>query len=145
MTVEELIEIEAIKQLKSRYLRLLDTKQWDEWRDVFTEDFYGKYSGPHPDVELHGRDEKVETNAIFLQDVVTTHHAYTPEIEIIGPNTVKGIWAMDDYVGHPGNKYNGYGHYHEEYRKCEDGKWRIAKIRLTRLRVDMIASQTASQ
>ncbi len=61
------------------------------------------------------------------------------EIEITGPNTAKGVWAMYDYVDIPGQKFNGYGHGHEEYRKCEDGKWRNAKIRLTRLRVDMIA------
>jgi 3-phenylpropionate/cinnamic acid dioxygenase small subunit len=31
-------EIEAIKRLKARYFRLMDTKQWDQWGDVFTED-----------------------------------------------------------------------------------------------------------
>jgi hypothetical protein len=139
MTVDELIEIEAIKQLKARYFRLLDTKQWDEWRDVFTEDFYGKYTGPHPDIEFHGRDEIVDSNAAVLRDAVTTHHGLAPEIEITGLNSAKGVWAMYDHVDMPGQKFNGYGHYHEDYRKCEDGKWRIAKTRLTRLRVDMIA------
>jgi hypothetical protein len=145
MTVEELMEIESIKQLKGRYFRLLDTKQWSEWRDVFTEDFYAHVSGPHPDIEFHSREEMVDSNAAVLQDAVTTHHGHTPEIEITGPNTAKGVWAMYDHVDMPGQKFNGYGHYHEEYRKCEDGKWRIAKLRLTRLRVDMIASQTDSQ
>ena len=32
-----LCEIEAIKQLKARYCRYLDTKQWDDWRQLFTE------------------------------------------------------------------------------------------------------------
>src|ERR1700683_2287522 len=30
--------IEAIKQLKARYFRLMDTKQWDAYRQVFTDD-----------------------------------------------------------------------------------------------------------
>jgi hypothetical protein len=30
----------------------------------------------------------------------------------------------------------GFGHYHEQYRKGDDGQWRIAELRLTRLRVD---------
>lgn len=34
-----LLEIEAIKQLKARYCRFLDTKQWDDWRALFTDDF----------------------------------------------------------------------------------------------------------
>ena len=33
-----LMEIESIKQLKARYCRYLDTKDWDSWRDVFTDD-----------------------------------------------------------------------------------------------------------
>ena len=34
-----LLEIEAIKQLKARYCRLLDTKDWQGWRDLFSDDF----------------------------------------------------------------------------------------------------------
>ena len=33
---ESLLAIEQIRQLKARYFRLLDTKQWDEWGEVFT-------------------------------------------------------------------------------------------------------------
>lgn len=36
---ENLTEIEAIKVLKARYCRLLDTKQWTAWRELFTDDF----------------------------------------------------------------------------------------------------------
>jgi hypothetical protein len=35
-----------------------------------------------------------------------------------------------------GKKLQGYGHYHETYRK-EAGQWKIATLHLTRLRVDM--------
>ena len=33
----------------------------------------------------------------------------------------------------------GYGHYREEYKR-EDGEWRIARIRLERLRVDSLGA-----
>ena len=36
--LRELRDIESIKQLKARYFRFMDTKQWDEWQWVFTED-----------------------------------------------------------------------------------------------------------
>ena len=36
-----LTDIESIKQLKARYCRYLDTKDWDRWRDLFTDDFVG--------------------------------------------------------------------------------------------------------
>jgi hypothetical protein len=41
---------------------------------------------------------------------------------------------MDDIVVLPGLQLQGWGHYHECYRK-ENDVWRIAKIRLTRLRL----------
>ena len=31
-------EIEHIKKLKARYFHLIDTKQWDAWGELFTED-----------------------------------------------------------------------------------------------------------
>ena len=34
-----LLEIEAIKQLKARYCRYLDTKDWQAWRSIFADDF----------------------------------------------------------------------------------------------------------
>ena len=50
----DLVEIEAIRQLKARYFRLLDTKQWDAWLEVFTEDFQAEIHGLHRSVVLFG-------------------------------------------------------------------------------------------
>ena len=38
VTPDALAEIETIKQLKARYFRHLDTRNWPEWRKVFTDD-----------------------------------------------------------------------------------------------------------
>ena len=38
MDASRLADLEEIKQLKARYFRLMDTKQWDAWGDVFSED-----------------------------------------------------------------------------------------------------------
>ena len=35
---ERLVELEAIKQLKARYFRLMDTKEWLPFSQVFTDD-----------------------------------------------------------------------------------------------------------
>ena len=47
---------------------------------------------------------------------------------------------MFDYVLYPDRPtgIKGYGHYHETYRKCDDGKWRISSKRNQRLRVDEV-------
>jgi hypothetical protein len=62
-----------------------------------------------------------------------------PEIELTGPTSATGIWSMFDYVDKAGEypiQLRGYGHYHETYCKEPDGQWRIARLQLTRLRVD---------
>ncbi len=137
MTAEDLLDIEAIKILKSRYFRFMDTKQWDNWAELFTADFYGIYTGDHPDIEFHGRDDIVSKNREMLAEHRTVHHGHNPDITLTGNNTAIGVWAMMDYVDIPGARFQGYGHYHDEYRK-ENGQWRISKVHLRRLRVDVL-------
>jgi hypothetical protein len=135
----DLVAIEEIKQLKARYFRLMDTKKWDEWADVFTADL-SAWMEDIPDVTYSSRDDFVSAVSSILADAVTTHHGHMPEIEITGPDTARGIWAMFDYVKatNPDRTLvlKGYGHYHEEYRREPDDRWRISSIRLQRLRID---------
>ena len=132
----EIVEIEEIKRLKARYFRLMDEKRWDEWAEVFAEDFVGVYHGPHPELRYEGRDSIVSENRRILATAKTIHHGHMPEIEITSPTTATGIWAMFDYVELPEFTLEGYGHYHEEYVK-RGGRWEIKSIRLTRLRCDV--------
>ena len=44
MTPEDLVEIELIKQVKYKYLRVLDQHEFDEMRSVLTEDVEARYS-----------------------------------------------------------------------------------------------------
>jgi hypothetical protein len=130
----KLWEIEAIKKLKARYFRLLDTKQWDALREVFSDDFTAEVHGPHPVIHFASPEEMVATNRKLLSDVPTVHHGHMPEIDLTGPDTATGIWAMMDVV-ELGKGFVGYGHYHEEYRK-HDGHWRIARMTITRLHIE---------
>ena len=135
-------DIEAIKQLKARYFRFLDTKDWDGWGGVFATDALMEV--PEADVVEQGREAIVAAVSGALEGTTTVHHGHMPEIELTGPDTARGIWAMFDYVEWPAAEggdrigLQGYGHYHEEYVR-EDGEWRIAKTRLVRLRVDPLA------
>lgn len=139
---QRLLDVEAIKQLKARYFRFLDTKQWDEWGTVFAADV--RMEVPEADVELDGRDAVVSSVSAALAGARTVHHGHMPEIEITGPDTARGIWAMFDYVEWPAGDagtrtgLNGYGHYHDLYRR-DEGRWRISKTRLERLRIDPLA------
>ncbi|MGH2821337.1 MAG: nuclear transport factor 2 family protein [Actinomycetota bacterium] len=138
MKPSELADIEEIKQLKARYFRLMDRKQWSEWREVLTEDCVLEYLGA-PDIRMEGRDAVVEFVSRALDGSVSVHQGHMPEIELIGPTTARGIWAMSDVVEWTGdrraNSLRGFGHYEDEYVKG-DGAWRIRRMRITRLRVD---------
>ncbi len=136
MELNTLEEIEQIKKLKARYFRLMDQKQWEEWRELFTEDVTAVYQGPHPELRYEGRAKLVTQVSSTLANAVTVHHGHMPEIELTSPTTATGIWAMFDYVQMPGLTFQGYGHYEEKYVK-QDGKWRIKNLRLTRLHCDV--------
>jgi SnoaL-like protein len=71
----------------------------------------------------------------------TVHHGHMPEIEVTGPGTARGTWAMFDYVEFPPRSpgeragLQGYGHYREEYARS-GSRWLISRCRLERLRTD---------
>lgn len=132
---ERWLEVEAIKQLKARYFRLMDTKQWEAFGEVFTEDATLQAT-PDPDEVFSGREEIVRRVSGHLADAVTVHHGHMPEIELTGDDCATGIWAMFDFVELPTLVLRGHGHYHEEYRRS-GGTWRIRRSRLTRLHLDI--------
>ncbi|BBX49390.1 nuclear transport factor 2 family protein [Mycolicibacterium poriferae] len=134
----ELTEIEAIKQLKARYCRLLDTKQWDAWRELFTDDFVSDTS-PSGGTVINGADEFVAFVRKHLgkPSQPTVHQVHAPEIELVTATEATGVWALNDVVRlASGLNLNGYGHYHETYVKIDD-RWRFKTSTLTRLREDV--------
>ena len=141
-SLRRLLDVEEIKQLKARYFRSMDRKQWDEFGRVFARD--AVLEVPDVGMNTRGRDEIVAAVSGALVGTRTVHHGHMPEIEITGPDTARGTWAMFDYVewppGESGDRIGleGYGHYLEEYVR-EDGQWRIGRSRLERLRVDPLS------
>jgi uncharacterized protein (TIGR02246 family) len=137
--LQRLLDIEAIKQLKARYFRSIDRKEWDAFGEVFARD--AVLEVPEVDMVTNGRDAIVAFVSGVLAGTQTVHHGHMPEITLTGQDTARGTWAMFDYVEWPSAApadrigLQGYGHYVEEYVR-EDGEWRISRSRLERLRVD---------
>jgi hypothetical protein len=133
-------ELEAIRVLKARYCRYLDTRDVDGWRSLFAPDLTvlldaavstgGADGQTGPPIE--GVDSFVPMVLSSLDGVATVHHCHTPELTLTSATTATGIWAMEDLLFFPdGNRLHGAGHYHETYAKS-DGAWLITSLHLTR-------------
>jgi hypothetical protein len=141
--------IQQIGDLKARYFRCMDTKDWDGMRAVFAPDAVLDMSaeavrrGAQPEDGItRGGDLIVERMQRSLANVSTVHHGHMPEIRLVSDMEATGIWAMEDMLRwedptSPLVELHGYGHYHETYENL-NGEWRIKSLRLDRLRVDTI-------
>jgi SnoaL-like domain len=133
-------ELEAIRRLKARYCRFLDTKDVEGWRAVFTTDVVVSLdmavstggADPKTAPPLEGVDSFVPMVLGSLENAATMHHCHTPEITLTSATTATGIWAMEDWIiFDDGHELHGAGHYHETYQK-RDGGWQIKTLHLTR-------------
>jgi len=142
MNSDKLEATEAIKVLKARYFRYMDTKQWDKLSTVFTSDLVADFREGPGEIS-HGRDAYMEMLIGAIGEATTVHHGHTPEITLLSGGTAEGIWAMYDIVDHPRFSLEGWGHYHEKYRVDSDGNWRIAELKLTRLKLNFSEKKSA--
>lgn len=155
--LEKLLAIDAVKRLKATYFYAVDTKNYELLATIYDDesiaDFRGERDlkpGESPDklapVEqalaagdnalAKGGDNIVALIREAVIPLVTVHHGHAPIIKVIGPDEVKGIWPMFDYVDNSrGAALKGYGHYHETYRKV-GGRWILRHSVVTRLRTD---------
>lgn len=134
----------ALRSLKARYFRAIDTQDWGLLLTVFTDDasFDGfAFEAPGPQGFVAGV-------SAYLAGVQSVHHGFTPEYRLVSDGIARGIWVMEDYLFWPPDSrgykgisipgqwgIRGFGHYEEEYLRAPDG-WRISFMRLSRVRVE---------
>ena len=126
--MNELLEIEKIKQLKARYFRALDTNDWELFGSTLAEDCVARYSGGK-----YAFDSREATVAFMSENMsgpnfLSMHHGHHPEIEISSETTATGVWYLQDMVLDLNSNFRLYGAgiYADEYRKV-DGEWQISK------------------
>jgi hypothetical protein len=141
--VQRLADIEAIKQLKAKYVRYADGGDWAAWGDeVLTPDFHSDNdAGP-----IEGRELVIALTSEALSQATAVHNLHAPEITITGPDTASAIWPVSDYItgvfkGVP-MVIRGHGHYHDDYVRTPQG-WRLSRCKLVRVRVDTLAGASA--
>jgi hypothetical protein len=144
--LEKLLALEEIKNLKARYFRCVDTKDWPGFEAVFAPDAVFDISDDVPGCILTGPEKIAAAASVPLTGCVSVHHGHCPEIEITSDTTATGIWAMEDMLrwgpqsSSPNQTLHGYGHYVETYEKIS-GSWHIRTLKLRRLRVDIVAAR----
>jgi hypothetical protein len=150
--LRRLLAIEDIRQLKARYYRCMDTKDWEGLSLVFAPEAVfdlrqvdsvrdpatGEWA-PHPGGEaavFRGHAAVLGMIRGAVESLVTIHHGHMGEIEITGDATARGVWAMEDIIRTgPGEApliLHGWGHYHDTYVRLDRG-WAIETTRITRL------------
>jgi len=127
----------AITQVKARYCRVLDAKDWDAYADLFTEDLEFLMPSTPP---IHGRDKAMAFVRASVGEARTVHQVHLPEIDVNG-DEARVIWAMQDRNtwDPPRNGVStqrGYGQYHERYVR-RGNTWKIASLRLVYLQLDI--------
>jgi len=125
----------AICNVKAAYCRLLDTKQWDAWGQLFTPKCHFDTTGSGGSV-VEGRATMVAFVRGTLAEAKTAHQVHSPEIVFDGADAADVVWAMQDRVIKDSFDLTGFGHYHERYVRTQDG-WQIASQMLTRLILDV--------
>ncbi len=138
MTPEDLVEIELIKQLKYKYLRVLDQHEFDEMRSVLTGDVEARYSDGKYSFD------GVEAVITFLKEsmgsekFLSSHAVHHPEITLHGDGTASGIWKLEDsvIVGDHGVNIRGAAFYYDGYVKLDEG-WRISSTGYRRVFEEM--------
>jgi hypothetical protein len=126
--VEDLLEIEAIRQLKVRYCLGVDSKDWTVYRSCFTDG--ARLGGGVPgddsgEPQFLGPDEWVARVAATVGTFKTLHTVHASIVEITGPGRARGLWQ---YTQRGWGRTGGY--YTEEYAKA-NGAWKIASMRIT--------------
>jgi len=129
----------AICENKARYCRFLDSKDWDSFTALFTEDLELDVSDGTGVPIIQGRTEAIAMVRSSVETAKTAHQVHNPEMTREGDD-VKVVWAMQDrVVWSEAQALTGYGHYHETWRQ-EGGEWKIATLKLTRLIVEFATS-----
>ena len=138
MDAADLVTYRELEELKYRYVRALDTKDWDLFGSCFTDDVTAVYGTR---LEFTGPEAIVAYMRENLgDDMITLHQVHHPEFELDG-DTATGSWGLQDRVIMTAYRLllDGASYYHDTYRRGADGTWRIARTTYERLYEHMVS------
>jgi len=128
--IQRLEDIEAIKQLKARYLHACDRKQLDAIRDCFH---------PHEVSINYGAIGQFTDRDAFVSvyeqmacnnHIIDMHHGQNPQIQWLSNSTAQGVWDLYFFQINTKDDLQTQlaGFYEDQYIKHEE-QWYIAATR----------------
>lgn len=128
--IQRLEDLEAIRQLKARYLWCCDRKDPQGMRACFVD-------GPvHIDYGAVGTFDRADALAKVFSDIachphmVELHHGMNAQLEILDAGHARGTWSLHYFLIN--TETQGLtqlaGYYEDEYRK-DAGAWKISRTR----------------
>ena len=133
--IQQLMDIEAIKQLKHAYFRCVDTANLEELASLLHSDVSVDFTGGSYAWQLQGRDAYVEAvGKAFNQQSVGHHNGHSPEIQLLSDHEATAIWYLADHMWVLNYRHltTGSALYRDRYLKV-DGRWLIRETRYQRL------------
>lgn len=125
-----LLDLESIRQLKYRYFRAVDTKDWPLVEACFTPGATAAY----PQQACASREEIMAfLSGAMTPEMVTVHQGHHPEITVDG-DVATGRWYLHDKVLVPSYRFclEGAALYTDDYVRG-DGGWLMTHTGYERL------------
>lgn len=127
--LRRLLDLEAIRTLKHRYIRCMTQSRWDEMATLLTPDVKTAYSDGK-----YSFDNRADLMTFLrgAHDASRTHvlgywHVTMPEISFVSDNEATGIWAMYHfYLDKPAaEQQEMFAYYEDRYLRRGDD-WLIS-------------------
>lgn len=138
--LQELLDYKEILELKAKFVRTADAKDWEGYREVFGDE--GVYDFGSGFVVHHGQQFVDAVAGQLPEGARSVHRAFLPVIRFESSVRAKGEWAVNDYIEFTPDPvtgerrgYQGFGYEYETYSKL-GGVWKITDWRLLYIRMD---------
>ena len=93
---------------------------------LFTEDFTYRCFTESP---TEPKDQAMRSKYVN-RNMMTMHMSHNPLIWLIDETHARGIFLYEDNNSYKDHTVEGFSMYCNDFRKCEDGVWRISKMRI---------------
>lgn len=132
-TPQQLVERQHILDAQYFYYWSMDMKKEEYVCDLFTEDFTYRNFVENA-VEPKGQAIR---SKYVNRNMMTMHMSHNPMIWLMDENHARGIFLYEDHNSYSSEKtVEGFSMYCNDFRKCEDGIWRISKLRISYRKMD---------